>query len=341
MAETKISDIIVPSIFSRYFLEESIKRNRFYKSGIVTRSSEIDALLAGGGTTFNAPFFTDLGGSSDVPSESGTQTVNVISTGQEVIRRQMRTKAWGTNAIAQIQSGENVMSAINNYVPNFWATEYDKNIIYMMIGLINDNLTNDSGDLVLDITDESGTNAYISDSVILQTIAKHGENGVIGRGDNTEFQYVVMHSNTYHYLVNQDSITFTPISTQTRPLGIYKGMEVIVDDNLVRMSESGGYAYYTYLFKPGAIHMGSSSVGYEPTSIERVEGRGMGVEELYTRTVFAFHVDGFAWQGASMAGLSPTDDELAKGSNWNRVASNAQNCKWAALLHEIPDDWEV
>lgn len=341
MAETKLTNIIVPSIFSTYFLEESIKRNRLYKSGIITRDASIDALLAGGGLTFNAPFFKDLSGDSDVPAETGTQTVNAISTGQEVIRRQLRTKAWGTNAFANIESGADVLSAIQNYVANYWATEYDKNAIYTIIGLVNDNLTNDSGDLTLDISDESGTSAYISDSALLRTMAKHGENGVIGRGDNTEFQYILMHSNVYHYLVNQDAITFTPISGQVRPLGLYKGMEVIVDDNVVRQSESGGYAYYTFVFKPGALKMGTSSVGYEPTSMERVEGRGMGVDELYTRTVFALHSPGFAWVGASVAGSSPTDSELAKGANWNRVASSAQNCKFACLIHEVPDAWEI
>ena len=67
----------------------------------------------------------------------------------------------------------------------------------------------------------------------------------------------------------------------------------------------------------------------------------MGVSQVFSRSVFGIHSPGFAWQGASMAGLSPTNNELAKAANWNRVASSAQNAKWCALIHEVPDAWEV
>ena len=118
-------------------------------------------------------------------------------------------------------------------------------------------------------------------------------------------------------------------------------MQVIVDDNCVQQSESTGYAYTTILLKSGAVQYGLSSTGYEQISQERVESRGMGVDEIYLRQVFAIHSPGFAWQGASMAGLSPTDTELAKAANWDRVATYNQNCKFAALIHEIPDAWDI
>jgi hypothetical protein len=340
MAETKLTNIIVPEVYDAYFNENFVKRSRFFRSGVINRSSSMDGYLAGGGSTFNVPFIAAVTATPDIPAETGTQTVNNSTSGQEIIRRQMRTIAFGSNAIANIFSGTRPLEKNLEQLQDVWVDDYDKVAIYTMQGIINDNLTNDSGDLVLDISDDASPN--ISDSRILQTQAKLKENGV-SRADNLNgnFSAIVMHSNVYFYLVDQDAITFTAISGQLRPLAFYHGMEVIIDDNCIRQSESGGYAYTTMLLKPGAVQVGYSSAGYESLSYDRIESRGMGVDEVYSRSVFALHSPGFAWQGASMAGLSPTNNELAKAVNWNRVASNAQNCKFTALIHEVPDAWEV
>lgn len=340
MAETKLTNIIVPEVYEAYFNENFVPRSRFFRSGVIERSGEIDTKLAGGGSTFEVPFVKAVSATPDIPVETGNQTVNNATTGQETIRRQMRTIAFGSNAIANIFSGTRPLDKNLQQLTDVWVNDYDKIAIYTMQGLINDNLTNDSGDLVLDVSDEASP--YITDSRIIQTSAKHGENGIM-RSDNLggSFEAIVMHSNVYNYLVDQDAITFVAISGQLRPLDFYRGMQVIVDDNCIRQAESGGYAYTTILLKPGALQVGYSSAGYETLSYNRVEDRGMGVDEAFSRSVFALHSPGFAWVGASMAGLSPTNNELAKGANWNRVASNAQNCKWAALIHEVPDAWEI
>lgn len=343
MAETKLTNIIIPEVYNAYFNENFVTRSRFFKSGAIERSSEIDSKLAGGGSTFEIPFVKAVTATPGVPSETGNQTINNATTGQESIRRQMRTIAFGENSISRIFSGTNTLEKNLTQLTDIWVNDYDKVAIYTMQGIINDNLTNDSGDLCLDISDESAAaDKVISDSRILQAQAKLKENGV-GRVDNLNgnFSAIVMHSNVYFYLVNQDAITFTAISGQLRPLAFYHGMEVIVDDNCIRQSESGGYAYTTLILKPGAIQVGYSSNGYESLSYDRVEDRGMGVDQVFSRSVFAVHSPGFAWQGASMAGLSPTNTELAKAANWDRVASSAQNCKFTALIHEVPDAWEV
>jgi hypothetical protein len=341
MAETKITNIIKPEIFNAYTVEQAIYRSRLYNSGVIQTNADLNTKLQGGGETFNFPFFVSPSGDSDVPAETGNQTVNAITTGKEIVRRQERVKAWGTNALASVLAGANPLTSVAPKVLGYWANEFDKNAIYGMLGLVNDNVANDSSDLVHDISDESGTSAYITDSAILQAMALHKENGVM-RGDNVdgEFVAIVMHSNVYFYLQYLDAITFVPISGQARPLEFYHNMQVIVDDNITRASESGGYSYYTFLLKPGAVQYGLSSVNYEPTSFDRIEDRGMGVDVMYTRRVFAMHYPGFAWQEASVAGLSPTYTELAKGANWDRVASSNQLCRFAALLHEIPSAWQ-
>ncbi|MCP3680465.1 MAG: hypothetical protein GY782_09550, partial [Gammaproteobacteria bacterium] len=102
-------------------------------------------------------------------------------------------------------------------------------------------------------------------------------------------------------------------------------MEVIVDKNLPILSTTPN-VYLTVIYKAGALQFGQSSARYEPTSIERVEGVGMGVTEIHTRRVFAIHPAGSAWLNASVAGVSPTDIELATAANWDR-AYNQENMR--------------
>ena len=170
MAETKLTNIIVPDIYNAYFNENFVGRSRFFRSGTIQRSGEIDSLLNGGGSTFNVPFVAAVSATPDIPAESGNQTINNATTGEEIIRRQMRTIAFGSNAIATIFSGTNSLEKNLSQLTDVWAADYDKIAIYTLQGLINDNLTNDSGDLVLDISDNASPN--ISDSRILQTQAK-------------------------------------------------------------------------------------------------------------------------------------------------------------------------
>ena len=99
MAETKLTNIIVPEVYDAYFNENFVARSRFFRSGIIERSAMIDQKLAGGGSTFELPFVKAVSDTPDIPSETGNQTVYNATTGQETIRRQMRTIAMGSNAV--------------------------------------------------------------------------------------------------------------------------------------------------------------------------------------------------------------------------------------------------
>ena len=48
-------------------------------------------------------------------------------------------------------------------------------------------------------------------------------------------------------------------------------------------------------------------------------GNGSGQETIVTRREFIFHPRGVRWTSNSMAGSSPTNAELATGSNWAKV----------------------
>lgn len=304
MAETRLANVIVPEVFTDYTLEPSVFRNAFVESGIMAANPQINTLLDGGGLTFNVPFWQDLADSeSEVPSETVAQTVNNITADDEVARRQFRTKAYGANALAAVQAGEDIMEAIGARVIAYWNREIQDILINSLTGVFADNVANDASDLV---NDQSAV--AFSDDLIIDTQQLLGDSGMGWAG-------IAVHSAIYSSMRKADLIDFVPVSEQPRPIPFYMGMRVIIDD---RLPNALG-VYDTYIFKAGALQLGVSSMNYEPTSLDRNEGTGFGIDELYTRRVLAIHPTGWEWLEGSVAGTSPTNAELALAANWSRV----------------------
>ena len=65
MAETKISDIIVPELFNPYVINRTMELSALVNSGIIVNSPEFDRLASEAARTHNMPFFEDLTGDSE------------------------------------------------------------------------------------------------------------------------------------------------------------------------------------------------------------------------------------------------------------------------------------
>lgn len=340
MAETRITNVVTPEVFTAYTMEPSIYRNRFFKSNILQRDAAIDSLLAGGGKTFNLPFWQDLDDTeSSVPSETVAVTVSNITAEKQIARRIERNRAWGANALSAIRSGDDPMAAIRENVIGYWDRDFNKTLVSSAVGVINDNVANDSSDLVKDISNVSGGSNF-SDTAVIQTQALLGENGTLGRPDQEDYVGIAVHPDVYAYMRALDLITFVPISGQPRPIPFYMNMEVIVDRRMPKTTESAGYKYTSLIFKAGAFQMGMSASGYQPTSFDRDETKGMGIDQLFTRRVYTIHPVGFAWQESSVAGVSPTNTEIETAANWSRVYEQ-ENCRFVALIAEIPSAYQT
>ena len=334
MAETRLSNIVVPEVFTGYALEPSIYKSRFFQSGVVVENPAISGLLAGGGTTFNLPFWQDIaGGSGDVPSETVAATVNNVTAAKQVARRQLREKHWGANDISQVFAGEDPVAAIQQMVTGYWAQAYDQLAIKSIQGVFADNIANDAGDLVNDISGGAGAAAIISDSAVIDAQAKLGENGTVGRDDlnGGDFTAIVIHPSTYAVLRKADLIDFVAVSGQTRPLPFYMSMAVIVDRN----APVNAGVYDTYICKSGALQFGQSNAGYLATELDRDSTVGFGIDKLITRRVFAMHPVGSAWtENTVTGGISPSDANLILAANWNRVYQK-ENSGIVLLRHKI------
>ena len=312
MGVTTISNIIVPSVFNPYVTEKTTYLSALVRSGIAENDPSMDVLASQGGKIINMPFYKDLTGDDEVLSDSSSLTPTNITTGQDQAALLMRGKAWGVNDLAKALSGDDPMAAIGNMVAEYWARMEQQTLIKILTGVFLDNSTNDSSDLIYDISEDEGTAAgnMISASAIITATAKLGDMA-------NKLTAIAMHSVPYTRLQIANLISYDPTNEQDIGWGTYLGKTVIVDDTCpVTACATSGNVYTSYLFGKGAIARGN---GAAPVPTETDRNSLSGTDYLVNRRHFILHPRGIKFTSSSVAGASPTNTELAAAANWDRV----------------------
>lgn len=297
---TKISDVIVPEVFNPYVVQRTMELSALYNSGIISNNPELDKLAVSGGTTINMPYWEDLNGDDEVLSDNGALTPGKITAGQDVAVLLLRGKAWSANDLAKALSGSDPMAAIGDLVAEYWARRMQATAIKLLDGAFAaSNMTKK----VSDISALEGEAAKISGETFLDALQLMGD-------AKDKLTGVIMHSATETQL-RKNNLIQTELDSNNKPISLFMEKRVIIDDSC---PVSAG-AYTTYLFGQGAIGLGNGSAPV-PTETDRDSLAGDDI--LINRKHYILHPRGVKWIGTA-AGSSPTNEELATGTNWSRV----------------------
>ncbi|CAG9719579.1 major capsid protein [Clostridium neonatale] len=300
MAKTKISDVIVPEVFNPYVVQRTMELSALYNSGIISNNPELDRLASSGGTTINMPYWEDLNGDDEVLSDDGALTPAKITAGQDIAVLLMRGKAWSANDLAKALSGDDPMAAIGDLVAEYWARRMQATAIKLLDGAFAaSNMTNK----VLDISSLGDDKAKINGENFLDALQLMGD-------AKDKLTGVIMHSATETQL-RKNNLIQTELDSNNKPISLFMEKRVIIDDSCP--VSTGNYT--TYLFGEGAIGLGN---GGAPVPTETDRDSLAGDDILINRKHYILHPRGVKWIG-SAAGSSPTNTELATGTNWSRV----------------------
>jgi len=334
MTTTLLRDIIEPSIFADYITEQTIKKNRLVQSGIIVPDPIINALVAKGGRTIDMPFFKDLSGDAEVPESSTSTTtwelgIGGITTGQDRSVKLLRDKAFGAEDLSAELSGADPMMAIADQLVTYWLNQEQLWLLETLDGVFAANLASDSGDLINDISRSSGTSATdtnkISASALITTMSKLGDSYKNLTG-------IMMHSVPFFHLVNNYNVVeWDLLEGETGKVEIPRilGREIIVDDDCsVASAATSGNLYTTFLFGRGAIARGESP---RRMAVEVGRKELSGQDFLINRRQLILHPRGVRWNDVSIAGVSPSNAELAEAQQWTRVYEK-KNIRLAALI---------
>jgi hypothetical protein len=288
-------------------------------SGIVAEVSGLDVPKGGG--TVNIPFWNDLDGGGDVEvlSDTAPLTPAKITSGKDVAAVLARGKAWEANDLAAAFSGDDPMGAIAEMVAQFWARQEQKTLLADLQGVFA--AASMSGNL-LDISAGAGNAAIIQASSLIDAISLLGDSGQNLTG-------ILTHSAVMYDLAKKnllDPKISVPGADTAPEFQTYLGRRIIVDDG----APLAGGIYTTYLFGNAAVAYAEGNVPV-PTETERKALEGNDI--LVNRRHFILHPRGVRWQGTP-AGITPTNPELAAGTNWLRVFEN-KNVRIVAFKHKI------
>lgn len=313
MATTRLSDVVIPEIYMDYTSYNSPEKTAFFESGIVVSNSLLNQKANSANTIAHLPFWNDLDASvaPNISSDDPAQIAVPQKTGatQMLCRVGYYNQGWSDADLVSEISGEDPMTHIRNRTGRYWQRVWQKKLIQVCLGVLADNIANDSGDML-----------YTAGGVFTRAAFT---SAVFTLGDSAEqLKGIAVHSAVLKQMVDNDDIEYIMDSDGKTQIPYYMGKRVIVDDGLPAASTTvalGTVIYTSILFGEGAIGYGNGNPEM-PVEIEReaAQGNGAGVETLWERKTWIIHPLGFSFTSASVAGQSPTNAELATAANWDR-----------------------
>jgi hypothetical protein len=334
MATVRLSDAIEPTVFSGYITKDTMQKSAFYGSGALRSDPDLAAKLAGGGRTFNVPFWKDLDDSepdaaSDDPDSHAVPSK--LTSGTDIARRIIWTKGWSTANLVQELIDSDPMARIGSRVGDYWARRFDDAAIAVLRGIFADNILNDSGDMVEDIALNGAGTVGAANRISAEAVMDAAQT----MGDaKSALRLLVIHSEVGTRLAKNDLIDFVPDSSGNLTVPTYLGYRVYESDKVPALSDGNGHInYWNFLIGNDAFGWAESPVA-RPVEVESdpSAGDGMGVETLWTRRQFAMHPYGIKWTDASVGGEFPTVAELRLAANWDRVYSERKQIPLALLI---------
>jgi len=317
MATTQLSDIIKPDVFTAYLVQNAMERTALVQSGVLVPNAVINTQLTAGSDAFSVPFWRDLGNDeanvvNDDPASLASP--KKIQTGKQFIRKAFLHQSWSAMNLASELAGSDALARIQDRAVAYWNRQLQRRLVASLSGVLADNAANDSDDMILDIT-AATANTFSPEAVIDAA-------GTLGDSMDT-VTGIAMHSDLYRQALKADLIEFVQASAGSMRMPTYRGLAVIVDDGMPKVSDGAtGFKYTSVLFGAGAVGYGLTAPAIaEGTEVENIPGAGNGGGQqiLHSRVNLAVHPAGFAWVEGTLAGDSPTIAELGAAAHWDRV----------------------
>lgn len=311
----KLSDIVFNTSFYKYFVNAVAELSALVNSGVVSADAAITTIAqsAGfGGKTVNLPFWNDIMTDDEVLSDSGNMEPQKINAGQDIGVIFRRGNLFKSSDLAADIAGDDPMKALATMLAKYWSRKQQKTIFSMLKGIFADNVANDSGDLVLDISQDVGDDSILARNTLLYAAQ------LLGDAKNN-LSALAMNSQAETVLNDIGGTLFKSGGETPAQLASYNGRSIIVDDG-VHYEAATGIADI-YLFGAGAIALNDV-----PTKMPFEVGRDIpaSADQLASRMSYIAHVRGFAWQSPAIAGASPTNAEIESAAAWDRVYGRKQ-----------------
>ena len=324
---TILSDVVFRDELRDYISVNSVERTAFFESGILTTNSDMTTLLASPSNTFTIPWWVDLDASIESNYSNDVYTDIAVPLSVHTAFMQARAaylnEGWNCMNLVKNITNQDPLEYVAGRLLSYWSKVAQRRAIATTIGIYNDNVAANGGDMVVD------AGGPISAAAIIRAKATMGDySGQLGG-----LSVIVMHSAVQTELQILNLIDFTPIADQVPEFGRFQGMRVVVDDSMPVIAGTPN-KYLSVIFGPGAMgYAEAQPEGEDGLEYERApdRGNGGGTETLWTRRNFVVHPLGYSFLSATITGTPTTTRpisanwaDLALATNWERKFDRKQ-----------------
>lgn len=315
-------------------------RNELIKSKALKPRQDIKNLFDAqvGGNYATVPMTGRIGGKAqnlDGKTSAEAKKLETYTHSRVVVGRQ---SAWvETDFSSDLTGGKDFMDEVAEQIAEYW-DEVDQATllailkgIFSMIGKENLEFIKEH---TYDVTQEKNSEEQKFKATTLNTAIQQA------LGDKkARFALAIMHSAVSTNLENLKLLAYMKYTDdkgieRDLTIGTLNGRVVLTDDGMpvehieaIGTEGTDGYVpaydkYTTYVLGEGAIEYTNCGTKV-PSEMDRDPKTNGGETTLYSRQRKVFAPWGISFTKKSMASLSPTDEELEKGANWELV--NNQN----------------
>ncbi|MFK3922147.1 hypothetical protein ACI2JC_21235 [Pseudomonas fulva] len=325
---TILSDVVFRDELRDYMTVNTAERTAFFESGILTTNSDMTTLLASPSNTFTIPWWVDLDAS--IESNYSNDVYTDIAVPLSVTSASMQARAaylnegWNAMNLVKNITNQDPLEFVAGRLISYWQRVAQRRAIATTVGIYNDNVASNGGDMVVD------AGGSINAAAIIRAKATMGDySGQLGG-----LSVIAMHSAVQTELQILNLIDFTPLANQIPEFGRFQGMRVVVDDSMPVIGTGADAKYLSVIFGPGAMgYAEQQPEGEDGLEYERApdRGNGGGTETLWTRRNFVIHPLGYSFLSATITGtpgttrpISANWSDLALATNWERKFDRKQ-----------------
>ncbi len=323
---TILSDVVFRDELRDYMRVNAAERTAFFESGILTNNNDMSTLLASPSNTFTIPWWVDLDAS--IESNYSNDVYTDIAVPLSVTSASMQARAaylnegWNAMSLVKNITNQDPLEFVASRLTDYWKKVAQRRAIATTIGIYNDNVASNGGDMVVDA---GGT---INAAAIIRAKATMGDySGQLGG-----LSVIAMHSAVQTELQILNLIDFTPLADQIPEFGRFQGMRVVVDDSMPVIGTGETAKYLSVIFGPGALGYAEEQADNDIRYVEEEErGNGGGAETLWTRRNFVIHPLGYSFLSTTITGTPGTTRpvsanwaDLALATNWERKFDRKQ-----------------
>lgn len=322
MAVTKIVDTVPVKSFTALVEAKLAENSKFRLSGLVGTDPRVTAKAQVAGLeTQLREWKRPAGGEATSASDDETSKlvagkVEQVSMTARVIQR---SKSFSAMDIADYVSDADAIQYAAGEFARLRVADEESALLATLSGVLADNLANDFGDMIKNLSIITGTIAAANkfgSTTLAQARTSLGDAA-------GQCKIMVAHSDVVNNLRALEPNAFVPASQTNIGLETYQGNIVVETDNMGINTGTANYPIYTtyfagpQLFAYASCPIENALVQYR----DEAAGDGSGMETILNRFRYLLPILGFTNKVAPTNGVSQTNAQLATAATWDRVSA--------------------